>query len=315
MPADASMRQYWYQILNEPDRHSTAAMWVNVFLAGVIILNLLDVVWSSVPEGGWELYAWIPTLHVVFTLIFAMEWGLRCWVSGEKAEGNITAARARWHYVTSPLGLIDLLSFLPVLVWIMLLGGTAGEDFRILKLVAIVRMFKLTRYSASLTMLARVYRENYRILLAAVLVMLMVSFIAATGIYLFERYAQPEHFGSIPSSMWWAFVTLTTVGYGDVVPMTMAGKVFGGIVMLCGIGLAATPAGIFASTFVQLIREQELERRRRSRMARKQKRSGESAISLKMDLTQSEQNEVNLLMADHGLTLDQAISVVLHFRR
>ncbi len=311
-----SLRERWNQILNAPEDYSLQALLLNWFLAGLIVLNLIDVVWSSMPKGGWDQYAWIPAMHVVFTLIFAVEWCARFWVAAENADTSNGAWRCRLQYLMSPLGLIDLLSFMPVLLWFVLVGGNAGEDFRILKLVAIVRMFKLTRYSSSLTMLARVYRENYRILLAAVGIMLMVSFIAATGIYLFERHAQPQHFSSIPASLWWAFVTLTTVGYGDVVPMTLAGKLFGGVVMLCGIALAATPAGIFASTFVQLIREQERERRRRRRLARAKAGGHQSDdAALQMDLSRSEQREVDELMKEYDLTLDQAVGVVLHFRR
>mgnify|MGYP000327257988 CR=1 FL=1 len=119
------------------------------------------------------------------------------------------------------------------------------EDLRILKLVAMARLFKLTRYSASLGLLIRVYQENKRILLAAFLVMIALMFMASAGIYIFERQAQPVDFGSIPAAMWWAFATLTTVGYGDVTPITVGGKVFGSMVTVCGVGVAAMPAGIF----------------------------------------------------------------------
>lgn len=220
----------------------------------------------------------------------------------------------------SPMGLVDLLSSLPLLIWIFL-PTEQFADFRILKLISMVRVFKLTRYSGSLSMLARVYSENQHTLFAAAFVMLILMVLSAAGIYVFERHVQPEDFGSIPSSMWWAFVTLTTVGYGDVTPLTVGGKVFGSVVMVCGVGIAAMPAGIFASSFVRLVREQEHERRLTNRFRRSaintanksSLREAEQHLS-HLHMTKSEQNEVKYLVEEYRLTVEQAIGVVSHFR-
>ncbi|KZY84677.1 hypothetical protein A3740_21120 [Oleiphilus sp. HI0068] len=205
------------------------------------------------------------------------------------------------------------------LLLLLLLPGDAFGDLRILKLISMVRVLKLTRYSASLLMIARVFRENKNTLLAAGLVMMILMFIAATGIYIFEKVEQPEAFGSIPACLWWAVVTLTTVGYGDVTPITVGGQLFGALVMVCGVGIAAMPAGIFASSFVQLVREQEHERRRKLRIRRGQLevvagKNKEEEPSLHLSMSQSEQREVAYLVSEYGLTLDQATGVVSHFR-
>ena len=119
------------------------------------------------------------------------------------------------------------------------------------------RLFKLTRYSEAITSLLQVLRDNVRSFAAALMILMIVMLLAASGIYLFEREAQPVAFGSIPAAMWWAFATLTTVGYGDVTPVTVGGKVFGAVITVVGVGMVALPAGILASAFSQHLRIKE----------------------------------------------------------
>jgi len=318
-----TLRQRWYLYLNEPTSGQTFSLLLNVFLALVIIVNIVEVVLSSVSSIAREMGSWSLLANYAFALVFGLEYVTRVWVAAETPhENNAGPWHRRAGYMLSSMGLIDLLSFLPVVLWI-LLPNELFEDFRVLKVISMVRVLKLTRYSASLAILSRVYRENRNILLAAGLIMLILTFMAATGIYLFERRVQPEAFGSIPSAMWWALVTLTTVGYGDLTPLTLGGKLFGAIVMVCGVGIAAMPAGIFASSFVQLIREQERERRRKRREAAHKRRlrkaaqlpdEQHSAIVLQVEMSRSEQREVDYLIEEFGLTLDQAVGVVMHFR-
>jgi voltage-gated potassium channel len=113
------------------------------------------------------------------------------------------------------------------------------------------RLLKLVRYSPALQTLGRVLSDEYSALLGALLVMLVLLLFASTGIYFLEHDAQPDKFGSIPASAWWALSTLTTVGYGDVVPVTPWGKVLGGVVMLLGICMVALPVAIIATGFTQ----------------------------------------------------------------
>ena len=121
-------------------------------------------------------------------------------------------------------------------------------------MLRLLRLFKLTRYSPALGALLDVVQKESEALLAAFVVLLTMLVIAAGGIYLLENELQPETFGSMPHSMWWAIVTLTTVGYGDVVPMTTMGKMFAGFIGLIGIGMIALPAAIMASGFAENIR-------------------------------------------------------------
>ena len=311
-------REVWYRCLNEPSSDYYPSVLLTFILSLVIILNILEVVLGSVAKFAVVMGDWVFLANYIFVAIFMLEYGLRVWVSADAPhERELSLWQKRWIYIRSPMGLIDLFSFLPLLLFVVLPDDILG-DLRILKLISMVRVLKLTRYSASLFMLARVYRENKNTLLAAGLVMMILMFIAATGIFIFEKSAQPLDFGSIPACMWWAFVTLTTVGYGDITPITLGGKIFGSVVMVCGVGIAAMPAGIFASSFVQLVREQEHERRRKLRI-----RSGKLAemnsegqgVALQVDMSQSEQREIAYLVSEYALTFEQAVGVVMHFRR
>ncbi len=314
-----SARAYWYRCLNEPSADFFPSLLLTAFLSLVILLNILEVVLGSLPGFREQLGGWVAVANVCFVIVFALEYLLRYWVAAETPHAtHMSRGQKRWLYICSPMGLIDLFSFLPLLL-LLLLPGDAFGDLRILKLVSMVRVLKLTRYSASLLMIARVFRENKNTLLAAGLVMMILMFIAATGIYIFEKNQQPETFGSIPACLWWAVVTLTTVGYGDITPITIGGKLFGSIVMVCGVGIAAMPAGIFASSFVQLVREQEHERRRKLRIRPEtlEVSAGKEKIeepTLHLSMNQSEQREVAYLVSEYGLSLDQATGVVRHFR-
>lgn len=313
-----SIRAIGYRCLNEPERQFWPSVLITCLIALVIVLNVIEVILSTVEGFAVAMGESLFYTSYFFALFFSLEFCLRVWAAADTPhEKRLSDWQKRWHYISSPMGLVDLLSSLPLLIW-LLLPMDAWADLRILKLIAMVRVLKLTRYSSSLSTLAKVYRENQHTLFAAALVMLILMVLAAAGIYVFEHDIQPQGFGSIPDSMWWAFVTLTTVGYGDVVPMTLGGKVFGAVVMVCGVGIAAMPAGIFASSFVQLVREQEKERRFLSRVKHKSANIGGAGAAGELShfhLSLSEQREVNYLMEEFGLTLEQSVGVITHFRR
>ncbi|KZZ70744.1 hypothetical protein A3765_02890 [Oleiphilus sp. HI0130] len=305
-------REQWYEYLNEPSQRSLIAWLINLVIAAAIFFNMVEVLLVSVEnEANSAHYSGIH-VHAIFTFIFVADYLMRIWVAAEAPQehGN-SALNRRLNYVFSPMGVIDLLSFLPGLM-LILVPDSAAQDFSFLKVMTTVRILKLTRYSASLSILAAVYRENFSTLFAAMIIMIIISFTAATGVYIFERVAQPEAFGSIPRSMWWALVTLTTVGYGDVVPITLGGKLFGAVVMIAGVGIAAIPAGVFASSFVRLIRDHDRKRRvsRHKRVLSKEMKESLKSI----DLNGLEKQEVEYLMHEYGLTLEQAINVVDHYR-
>jgi voltage-gated potassium channel len=227
----------------EGDRVSRLADQVLIVL---ITLNVLAVVFESVEsihDHHESLFYWFEFASVI---IFTAEYLLRIWCSVELPARNGQPPK-RSAYLLSPGALIDLAAVLPF--YLVEFGLMAGADARFLRAIRLVRVLKLTRYSAALDSLALAVKENINTLAAAFYVMIIVMLLAATGMFFFEHEAQPEVFSSIPASMWWAFATLTTVGYGDITPITVGGKVFGAIITMVGVGMVAIPAGILASAF------------------------------------------------------------------
>jgi voltage-gated potassium channel len=189
--------------------------------------------------------AYFDAFNVFSVIVFTVEYVLRVWSAVDiPMLSRLPPWRARLRFALRPIMLIDLFAFLPFyLQWFVPL------DLRVLRVLRLFRLLKLVRYSPALQTLGRVIADEYRALLGALLVMLVLLLFASTAIYFLEREAQPDKFGSIPAAAWWALSTLTTVGYGDVVPVTPWGKVVGGIVMLLGVGMFALPIAIIATGF------------------------------------------------------------------
>lgn len=182
-------------------------------------------------------------LDSAFFGLFSIEYILRVYVAPRKRD-----------FIFSFYGIIDLLAILPSL---FLLPGF--RVLRILRFLRIFRIFKATRFILAVDRLTEALREIRRELLALVILSLMLVYLAACGIHYFERETQPEEFGTILDSMWWAIVTLTTVGYGDVYPITPGGKLFTALVTLIGVGLIAIPSGLLASVLTEARVERKIE--------------------------------------------------------
>jgi voltage-gated potassium channel len=188
------------------------------------------------------------------------------------------------------MAIIDLLAILPFYLMFFV-----HIDLRFLRVVRLLRIFKLTRYSSAMNILLSVLREESSSLFAALFVLLVLLMLASSGIYLIEHKIQPDAFGSIPDSMWWAMATLTTVGYGDVTPITPLGKFFGGCITVIGMGMVALPAGILASAFSDYIH--------RSRREYKSKLSEYLKDGIVSD---EEKVELEQLRSDIGLSPEEA---------
>lgn len=192
-------------------------------------------------------------------LVFTVEYALRIWVAPEHPEYRDVAPRqARLRYLVSPLAVIDLIAIAPG--WI---GMFVELDLRYMRLFRLLRLLKLTHYFRGLEVFLVVAQAQARALFAAVFTIAMLVVIAATLMYALEHQAQPRAFGSIGQSLWWAIVTLTTVGYGDVTPVTLGGRVLASVIMLLGVGVVALPAGLLAARFSEelQVRREEVEAR------------------------------------------------------
>ena len=212
----------------------------NIFSAVIQFLILASAVVFVFESDGTSLETGSHAAHYiildwVFFVLFSIEYFLRVYIESRKRD-----------FIFSFYGMIDLLAILPSL---FLVPGF--RVLRILRFLRIFRIFKATRFILAVDRLTMALHEIQQELLALVILSLMLVYLAACGIHFFERDAQPEAFGSILDSMWWAVVTLTTVGYGDVFPTTAGGKVFTALVTLVGVGLIAIPSGLLASVLTE----------------------------------------------------------------
>lgn len=235
-------RRRVHEILERSRPSDRVGRWVDLALIVLILGNVAAAILETVPSlaaAAGEFFRWF---EVVSVAVFTVEYGLRMWscVEAKSAAGRPWAARGR--YALSWPALIDLAAILP-----FYLAMFFSLDLRMLRILRLLRLFKLSRYSSAFGMLADVMRREAGTLLVCFAILAALLVVTATGAYLAEREAQPEAFGSIPAAMWWAMATLTTVGYGDVTPVTALGKIFGGVVTVLGVGMAALPAGILAS--------------------------------------------------------------------
>ena len=236
-------------------RESRISRIVKIFLICLILFNVLAIVMESVSAFQQRYHQQLRSFEVLSVMIFTVEYLLRLWSCPDikdKAYGD--GLKGRIRYALTPMALIDLIAILPFYLSIFF-----ALDLRFLRVIRLLRIFKLSRYSSAMNIFANVYREQASSFIAAFFLMLILMVLAASGIYLIEHDIQPEAFGSIPAAMWWAMATLTTVGYGDVTPITPWGKFFGGCITVIGTGMVALPAGILASGFAGEMRRRRME--------------------------------------------------------
>ncbi|MFP6742281.1 MAG: cyclic nucleotide-gated ion channel [Alphaproteobacteria bacterium] len=242
-----------YQLLDGSDREDVAGRVVNLFLVCLILANVLAVIFESVDSVGRRYAGPFRIFEVFSVIVFTVEYVLRIWSCTERPHGvNRGPIADRLRFAVTPMAIIDFLAVAPFYLSILF-----AIDLRFLRVFRLLRLFKMTRYSPAIEMLGRVLYNERRALLSVMLIMIVLLVFTASLMHLFEHQAQPEAFSSIPAAMWWAVVTLTTVGYGDVVPVTVIGKLLGGFVTILGVGAFAMPAGLLASGFAEEIKRRD----------------------------------------------------------
>ncbi len=234
---------------------------INFFSGTIIVLVIFSLMSLALEtellrdDSGLD-RAWLPAvqwINVAVVWIFAIEFALRFWSEGENPAHAGPVGRLR--FLIQPVTIADVLAFAPELIAMLFFPDTTGAWFPALRALRLFRLFKLARYVPAFAIVGAAVRRAWAPLMAALAVAAAQLYIAAMMLYFIEGDTKPEAFGSIARAMWWAVVTLTTVGYGDVFPETAWGRFAAGLVALAGVGIVALPTGILASSFAEEFRE------------------------------------------------------------
>ncbi|HEV2763124.1 MAG TPA: ion transporter [Pyrinomonadaceae bacterium] len=251
------MKSRVFKIIEHPTADDLPSRVFAVFVMTLIVFNVFAVMLETVEEIG-RPFARLFTLFEDFSVVvFTAEYVLRLW-SCNSDPRYAGAVRGRLRYALSPLALIDLLAILPFYLEFL---PVDLRFVRVLRLFRLLRIFKLARYSASLRVLDDVLRSRREELLVTLFIVVLLLVFSSSAMYYAENEAQPDKFSSIPSAMWWGVATLTTVGYGDVYPVTPLGRMMGAVIAVLGVGMFALPAGLLASGFAE-----ELGKRRQAEL-------------------------------------------------
>ena len=242
-----SLRAKIHDVIEDGHDFATAHKWVNLVLYSLIVLSVLILVLGSVEELERTWHREFRLAEIVFGLVFSIEYLIRLWICVEDRAGLYSHPfLGRVRYALTPLSIIDLLAILPLYLVYFL-----AQEFMFLRMFRLLRILKMSRYWPALALFGVVIQHQGRALLTAVSVVVVLLMVSSGFMYAAERQAQPEDFGSIPAAMWWAVITLSTVGYGDVTPITPFGKLIAAIVAILGIGMFALPTAILGTSYLQ----------------------------------------------------------------
>lgn len=221
-------------------------------IMALIVFSVLSVFICTFKIPDW-LFRILIRIEFVSLIIFTVEYALRIWTANLLYPG-LNPVRARIRYVTSPMAIIDLISILPFLVPVLHTYNLIGV--RVFRLVRLLRVFKLNRYSDALAAIGDVFRSKSQQMIASVFFVFMILILASLLIYYAEHDSQPDQFENAFSGLWWAVATLTTVGYGDIYPITPLGRFLGAIIAILGIGMVAVPTSILSAGFMEVLEKE-----------------------------------------------------------
>lgn len=239
-----------FEIINKAGDHDLPSRIFDLTIMGLIALSIVSIVLQSFESLANAYGALFYGFELVTVIVFTCEYLLRVWTA------DLQYQNARWprlKYILSFMAMIDLLAILPFYLPFVAADLRFLRMVRLLRLFRLFRVFKLGRYFDALQTIISVIRESATQLIISVVLCMFVMLFSAIVMYTVENPVQPEQFPNVISSLWWAICTLTTVGYGDVYPITAIGRLFAAIISLVGIGIIAIPTGIIAAGFTSAI--------------------------------------------------------------
>ena len=249
------IKQRLFEIVQKANEDDKASKIFDISIIILIIINVILVIADTfnVPK---QVSDWFGYIELFSVIVFTIEYACRLYTS-DLLYPDLSPFRARIKYIFSFMAIIDLLAILPFYIPFII-----PIDLRVLRMIRIVRLlriFKVNRYTTALSVIWNVFKRKKNQLISSIFVVLILMIIASVLMYNIESDAQPEAFGNAFSALWWAVATLTTVGYGDIYPITVLGKILSAIIAILGIGLVAVPAGIISAGFIESIDNDETE--------------------------------------------------------
>jgi voltage-gated potassium channel len=245
-----TVKEKVYQVLEAPPEIDGFARNFNYFMVFLILLNVTVVILETVAWIHLEFFWLFAIIDLISVVIFTIEYILRLWVCTLNPAYS-HPIKGRLRFMVTPFAIVDLLAILPF--YLPFIIPVDLRFLRILRLFRILRILKLGRYSDAVTTFSSIVSRKKEELLVALSLLFIALVLVSSVMYYAEHEAQPEVYSSIPHAMWWALVTLATVGYGDVYPITFLGKMMTGVAIIIGVCIFALPTAIFAAGFVEEI--------------------------------------------------------------
>lgn len=243
-----------YKIISADDKDYLPSKIFDIIIMILIVESIISVILSTFSNVPSSISDVIGNIEIFSIIVFTIEYFLRIWTSDllYPQEGKI---KSRIKYIFSFMALIDLFAILPF--YIPFVTNVDLRMLRLLRLIRMIRIFKLNRYTTSLTVISSVLIRKKDQLISSIFIVFILMLISSILMYYFEHDAQPEIFENAFSGLWWAIATLTTVGYGDIYPITVMGKIISALIALLGIGMVAVPTGIISAGFSEVLEEQK----------------------------------------------------------
>ena len=265
-----NVKKYIYEIIQPAEKGSIGSKIFDLFIMALILFSVASVFITTFPISD-KAVTVMTRIEEWSLIVFTAEYLLRIWTADYLYPNN-GKVKSRIKYVTSGMAIIDLISILPFFLPMILPVNLVG--IRAFRLVRLLRIFKLNRYSDALSSIGEVFRKKSQEIFVSIFFVFILLVISSLLIYYAEHDAQPEQFANAFSGLWWAVATLTTVGYGDIYPVTVLGRILGTIIAIMGIGMVAVPTGILSAGFVEILEQknsskQESEEEKKSRGRKK----------------------------------------------
>jgi voltage-gated potassium channel len=261
-----NIKENVFEIIQPSSKGKSVSRMFDLFIMILIIISVVSVFLMTFDNIPCNILRSLQEAECATIFVFTVEYILRVWTADLLYPGK-KPWRARLAFMTSPMAIIDLIAILPFYLPMLFSINLVG--IRAIRLVRLLRIFKLNRYSDAFLSIMEVFREKIREILVSLFMVFLLLIVASLLIFYAEHDAQPQQFANAFSGLWWAAATLTTVGYGDIYPITPIGRILGAVIALLGIGMAAIPTGILSAGFVELLEKRKQKEKEDSGNAEK----------------------------------------------